>query len=284
VIAVITGAGAGIGAALARELAMRGARVVIADVDVLNAAEVATGIRIAGGHATHARADVTSAIAVEELAAEAVARHGRIDLWINNAGIAVGGATESLELADWRSVLDVNLTGIVHGVHAVYPRMLAQRAGHIVNVASVAGLAPYPFALPYVTSKHAVVGLSLALRAEAATHGVRVSVACPGMVRTEIWERSPVRGALAAGRGRLLEHVPRAMTAERCASAIVRGIDANRAVIPVTAEAHVAWWLSRFSPSLAARVSHRLATYARALTGASSSRHRRAGAPRAESR
>jgi NADP-dependent 3-hydroxy acid dehydrogenase YdfG len=99
---------------------------------------------------------------------------------INNAGIAVGGATDALELADWRRVLDVNLAGVIHGVHAVYPRMVRRRAGHIVNLASVAGLAPYPLALPYTTSKHAVVGLSQALRAEAARHGVRVSVACPG--------------------------------------------------------------------------------------------------------
>jgi short-subunit dehydrogenase len=143
--------------------------------------------------------------------------------------------------------------------------MVAQRSGHLVNIASVAGLAPYPFALPYATSKHAVVGLSQALRAEAAAHGVRVSVACPGMIRTPIWERSAVRGALAGGRRHLLARVPSMMTAEQCAVAILRGVAANRGIIPVTAEAHIAWRLNRLSPALAAMLSHRIARVVRAL-------------------
>jgi NAD(P)-dependent dehydrogenase (short-subunit alcohol dehydrogenase family) len=258
--AVVTGAGSGIGAALCDELARRGARIVAADLDEAAVAEVCTAIRIRGGAATHAVVDVTSAEAVARLAGSVDA----IDLWVNNAGIAIAGETQALGLADWERVLATNLTGVIHGVHAAYPRMVARRAGHIVNLASVAGLAPYPFALPYVTSKHAVVGLSLALRAEAAVHGVRVSAACPGMIRTPIWERSAVSGELAGGRRFLLARLQTMMTAEQCAAAIVRGVLANRAIIPVTAEAHVAWRLSRLSPALAAWVSHGLARVARA--------------------
>jgi NAD(P)-dependent dehydrogenase (short-subunit alcohol dehydrogenase family) len=257
-VAVITGAASGIGAALARELARRGARVIAADLDEQAAGKTAAAIRATGGAAAHVRADVTSADDIAALAATAFAREQRVDLWINNAGIAIGGAAEDLALADWGRVLDVNLAGTIHGVHAIYPRMLRQGGGHIVNVASVAGLAPYPFALPYTTSKHAVVGLSLALRAEARARNIRVSVACPGMIRTPIWERSAVRGALANGRDRILSRVSGAMTAERCASAICDGIAANRAVIRVTPEAHVADWLARLSPALASWVSHRL--------------------------
>jgi NADP-dependent 3-hydroxy acid dehydrogenase YdfG len=268
VIAVVTGAGSGIGAALCRELARGGGVVVGADIDAARVSELCTAIRIAGGRAEHAVVDVTSAGAVEQLAADTAARHHRIDLWINNAGIAIGGATEVLRLDDWRRVLDVNLAGVVHGIHAAYPRMLAQRSGHIVNVASVAGLAPYPLALPYTTSKHAVVGLSLALRAEAAAHGVRVSVACPGMIRTPIWERSTVRGELGRGRAQLLGRVTRAMTAERCAALIAHGISRDRAIIPITVEARIAWWLARLSPALAARIGQQIATYARRLSGA----------------
>ena len=119
--------------------------------------------------------------------------------------------------------------------------------------------------LPYATSKHAVVGLSQSLRAEARTHGVRVSVACPGMIKTPIWERSEVRGALAQGRGKLLDRISGAMTADDCARAIVRGIEANRGVIPVTAEARIAWLLARVSPELATHVSSGLARIARRL-------------------
>lgn len=266
--AVVTGAGSGIGAALCHELARQGAFVVGADLDTARVTEVCTAIRIAGGTARHVTVDVTSPTAVEELARDAA----DIDLWINNAGIAVGGATESLELSDWRRVLDVNLAGVIHGVHAVYPRMLARGTGHIVNVASVAGLAPYPLALPYTTSKHAVVGLSQALRAEAALHGVRVSVACPGMIKTPIWERSTVRGTLADGRLTLLQRIANTMTAERCATVIVRGIAANRGIIPVTLEAHVAWRLARLSPALAAAISQRLAAYAHRLSSGNSPR------------
>lgn len=263
-VTVITGAGSGIGAALCSELARRGARVIAADIVEGAAHEVCAAIRITGGDATACRLDVTAADEVEAVAATTHAREGRIDLWINNAGVAVGGATDELSLADWKRVLDVNLAGVIHGVHAVYPRMVRQRSGHIVNIASVAGLAPYPFALPYTTSKHAVVGLSQALRAEARGHGIRVSVACPGMVKTPIWARSPVRGSLERGRERLLEWMP-TMAPDRCASAIARGIVANKGIIPVTAEARAAWWLNRLSPELAARVSHQLAGLARRM-------------------
>jgi NAD(P)-dependent dehydrogenase (short-subunit alcohol dehydrogenase family) len=264
-VAVVTGAGSGIGAALAVELARRGAHVVVSDLDEASAATTARTIRGLGRNATHARLDVTNADAVERLAAETTTRHGRIDLWINNAGIAVGGATEDLTLADWRGVLDVNLAGVINGVHAIYPRMVQRGSGHILNIASVAGLAPYPLALPYVTSKRAVVGLSLALRAEARGHGVRVSVACPGMIVTPIWQRSEVRGALADSRDQLLSRFGPRMTAERCAARILRGVTANRGVIPVTVEAHLAWYLERLSPALATWVSHRIATVARSL-------------------
>jgi len=233
---VVTGAASGIGAALCRELAAGGADVVGVDRD---------------------DTDVTDAAQVAALAARA----WPVDAWINCAGIAIGGAAEDLELADWQRVLAVNLMGVVHGVYAVYPRMVGRGSGQIVNIASVAGLAPYPLALPYTTSKHAVVGLSLALRAEAKRHGVRVSVACPGAVATPIWQRSEVRGELAARRARLAR-LPK-LSADACARAIVRGMAADRAIIPVTAEAHIAWRLARWAPAATGWLAQQLANVAR---------------------
>jgi short-subunit dehydrogenase len=251
--AVITGAGSGIGAALAVVLARRGMHVVCADLDEDAAAKTARTIRGLGRDAIAERADVTSAAEVEALA------NRDVDLWINNAGIAIGGATHELSLADWRRVVDVNLLGVVHGVQAIYPRMVKRGRGHIVNIASVAGLAPYPLALPYTTTKHAVVGLSLALRAEARAHGVKVSVACPGRIDTPIWQNSDVRGALGQVRARLLAKMPKPASAERCAKTIVDGITRDRAVIPVTLEAHVAYLISRTSPWVANKLATRLA-------------------------
>lgn len=250
--AVITGAGSGIGAALALVLARREMRVVCADVDERSAGNVAREIRMLGREAEGVRADVTVAADLEALATDDV------DLWINNAGIAIGGATHELSLDDWRRVIDVNLTGVVHGIAAIYPRMVRRGHGHIVNIASVAGLAPYPLALPYTTTKHAVVGLSLALRGEARAHGVRVSVACPGRIDTPIWQRSEVRGALGTLRGKLLARMPKGMSADKCARVIANGIAQDRPVIPVTLEAHAAWWLSRVSPAAATKLAQRL--------------------------
>lgn len=252
--AVITGAGSGIGAALALVLARRGMRVVCADIDESAASATAREIRMLGREATSARADVTVAADLAALASDDV------ELWVNNAGIAVGGAAHELGLEDWRRVIEVNLLGVVHGVHAIYPRMIARGRGHIVNIASVAGLAPFPLVLPYTATKHAVVGLSLALRAEARAHGVRVSVACPGRIATPIWERSEVRGAVGTISARLLARMPKPASAASCAKTIADGIARDRGVIPVTFEAHAAWWLARVSPWLSNRLAQRLAS------------------------
>ena len=176
-----------------------------------------------------------------------------------NAGIGLWGDLRDVTPAEWRRVLDVNLMGVIHGVHAIYPRMVRRGRGHLVNIASVAGLAPYPLALPYTTTKHAVVGMSLALRAEARAHGVAVGVACPGAIETPIWQRSTVRGVLDRARTRFADRLPRRMSADKCAAAIVAGIAADRAVIPVTLEAHAAWWLARHAPWLANRLAQRVA-------------------------
>jgi short-subunit dehydrogenase len=134
--------------------------------------------------------------------------------------------------------------------------MIRQGFGHIVNVASVAGLVPYPFALPYTASKHAVVGLSSALRAEAAAYGIDVSVVCPGAVRTAIWERSEVRGwDRARAQLDLERRIVRWMSADDCAQAILRGVAQRRGLIVVTAEARVATMLQRLSPAVAVRAS-----------------------------
>src|SRR5262249_56364016 len=116
------------------------------------------------GAATSAAVDVRDAVAVQALVNDIRGRYGRLDLMVNNAGIGVGGEAHELLLAHWDRIIDVNLRGVMHGVHAAYPIMMQQRSGHIVNTASLAGLLPSPPLTPYAMTKHAVAGLRLSLR------------------------------------------------------------------------------------------------------------------------
>jgi NAD(P)-dependent dehydrogenase (short-subunit alcohol dehydrogenase family) len=161
-----------------------GAGVVLADRQVALAEEVAARIRENGGQAIAEELDVTDFQETRRLVESTYQGAGRLDYVFNNAGIGIIGETRLYELADWSRIVDVNLRGVIHGVQAAYPIMLRQGFGHLVNTASFAGLFPYPLAVGYCASKHAVVGLSTSLRIEAAAAGVRVSVLCPGPVRT----------------------------------------------------------------------------------------------------
>src|SRR5262245_56898285 len=185
-VAIVSGAGSGIGAALSADLALRRSEVVLADVDLADAEAVAAGIRSRGGLASARHLDVTSAPAFDAVVAETVKRLGRLDYVFNNAGIGVAGPAADYTLDAWDRILGVNLRGVINAVQAAYPVMIRQGFGHVVNTASMAGLTTSPGMIGYATTKHAVVALSLALRSEAASHGIRVSVLCPGVIRTPL--------------------------------------------------------------------------------------------------
>lgn len=190
-VAVVTGAASGIGRALARDFARRGMRVVLADVEPGPLDEAAREAGEAGGECLAVPTDVASLAAVQALADAAYERFGAVHVLCNNAGVTAGGVPlAELEHADWQWVLGVNLWGVVHGVEAFLPRMLAGGAeGHIVNTASILGQAVlWPNTAPYVTSKFAVVGLSEALALELEGTPIGVTVICPGSVDTGIYE------------------------------------------------------------------------------------------------
>jgi NADP-dependent 3-hydroxy acid dehydrogenase YdfG len=171
-VAIVTGGASGIGQALCHALATRGTMVIVADINAEGAQDVAAAIRLRGGQAAAHKVDVADAHSVNQLVQHTVAAHRRLDYLFNNAGIAVTADARDLRLEHWHQVIAVNLLGVIYGVQAAYPIMVQQGHGHIVNTASLAGLLPYPTNLPYATTKHAVVGLSLSLRAEAADLGV----------------------------------------------------------------------------------------------------------------
>lgn len=264
--AIVTGGASGIGRALGAALVDRGAHVVLADLDG-NGAKVAAEELAAsaprGGSVVGVALDVSDRAAVETLVDEVAVRHGALDLMVNNAGIALGGESHLMPPEHWDRTIDVNLRGVVHGVIAAYPRMVAQGRGQIVNTASMAGLAPTPLTAAYTMTKHAVVGLSTTLRPEAALHGVQVTVLCPGAIETPILDKGPPTDLPVPPAGTLTSRQfldmmrMRPMPAGHFAAQAMRGIERNRAIVIVPRSGRVLWYLQRASPG-AVRVVGRL--------------------------
>ncbi len=242
-VAVVTGGGSGIGAALARAFAAQGMHVVVADVEVAGAEQVAADVRAAGQRALAVHVDVSQLDSVEALAERSYRELGGCHLLCNNAGVIVLGPIESRTAKDWEWVLGVNLWGVVHGLLAFLPRMLAQPGEkHIVNTASTAGLIPTPGVGVYATAKYAVVGLSEHLRMDLAKHAIGVSVLCPGGVQTQILRSERNRPAelggssvsaedlqqMSAGAAR---HADEMQAPEAIAAAVLDGIRADDAYI-----------------------------------------------------
>jgi NAD(P)-dependent dehydrogenase (short-subunit alcohol dehydrogenase family) len=254
-VAVVTGGASGIGQALGEALARRGATVVLADLQGERAQAVAANIRACGGKATAAELDVVDFAALQRLVEATVGTQGRLDYLFNNAGIGISGEVRHYQIEDWYRVFDVNLRGVANGVQAAYPVLLRQGYGHIVNTASMAGLVPSPWVVNYSAAKHAVVGLSLALRVEAAAAGVRVSVLCPGVVRTPILEGGGAFGKvlqpIAPERLRAHWKRMRPMDPGKFAEKVLPAVARNRAIIIEPGWWKVFWWLQRLSPWLA---------------------------------
>jgi NAD(P)-dependent dehydrogenase (short-subunit alcohol dehydrogenase family) len=185
-VALITGAERGLGRALALALAARGARIVASGLEREPLDALRAIIEAAGGQALAVPCDVRNRAEIEVLVGAAVAAFGAVDLLVNNAGITLGGDIRLVSDDEWERVLDVNLRGAVRTVGAVLPEMMARGRGHIVNVASAAGLAAPALWIPYAASKFALVGFSEGLHAALRPHGIAVSVACPMWLQTDM--------------------------------------------------------------------------------------------------
>ncbi len=193
--AVITGAGSGIGRATAVSLGARGCAVVASDLDADRAAETAELVRAAGSDAASLAVNVAEQADLEALRDLCLAQFGRLDLVMNNVGVLAMGPPESLPIAAWERVVDLNLMSIARSNLVFLPHLLEQGHGHVVNTASASGLLAYGFdRLPYVSTKHAVVGLSEALALYLGPKGIGLTLVCPSGVITNILEQIDFHG------------------------------------------------------------------------------------------
>ncbi|MFE4868756.1 SDR family oxidoreductase [Streptomyces sp. NPDC056682] len=254
-LVLVTGAASGIGRATAFAFAEAGARVVAVDRDAEGATRTAEMSRLIGApEAWGETVDVSDEQAMEKLAEKVATEYGVVDVLVNNAGIGLSGSFFDTTAEDWKKVLDVNLWGVIHGCR-VFGKQMAERGqgGHIVNTASAAAYQPSRALPAYSTSKAAVLMLSECLRAELAGQGIGVSAICPGLVNTNITSTTHFAGTDAQEEKRLQKKTSRLyglrnFPPEKVASAILRAVVKNEAVVPVTAEARGARLMSRFAP------------------------------------
>jgi NAD(P)-dependent dehydrogenase (short-subunit alcohol dehydrogenase family) len=218
-VAVITGAGSGIGRASAHSFARRGARIVVTDIDGGRARAVADEL---GDQAVATACDVASLADFEAVRDLALDRFGRVDLVMNNVGVLAVGPVESIPLEAWQRAIDLNLLSVVRSNLVFLPILLAQGSGHIVITASTAGLLPYGFdRLPYTTTKHALVGLAEALALYLRPQGIGVSCFCPAGVATNILEQMTFYGEPAPP---LAPPLP-IITAEAAGELVAQGVE-----------------------------------------------------------
>ena len=254
-LVLVTGAGSGIGRATAFAFAEAGARVLAVDRDAEAALRTAELSRLLGASKAWAETvDVSDEQAMEKLAAKVAAEYGVVDVLVNNAGIGLSGSFFDTTPEDWKEVLDVNLWGVIHGCR-LFGGQMAERGqgGHIVNTESAAAYQPSKSLSAYSTSKAAVLMHSECLRAELAGQGIGVTAICPGIVNTNITSTARFTGVDAAEEKRRQKRAARLYglrnyPPEKVADAILRAVVRDEAVVPVTPEARVARFLSRFAP------------------------------------
>lgn len=247
---LITGAASGIGRAVAIAAATEGAELFLTDINALGLALVVTQIRDAGGTVAMNRAmDIADIESMRGFASDIHARYGSLDVIMNVAGIAVWGRIEDLQHQHWRKSIEINLMGPIHVMECFVPAMIrAGRGGHLVNVSSAAGLFGLPWHAAYSASKFGLRGVSEVLRHDLKQHGIGVSLVCPGGVDTGLVNTVEVVGVNTDDEAvrHFREHFQkRAVSPEKAARAILKGIKANRYMVFTSADIRVGYWFQR---------------------------------------
>jgi NAD(P)-dependent dehydrogenase (short-subunit alcohol dehydrogenase family) len=247
-VVLVTGAASGIGRATALAFAREGADpLIISDINADGLKETATSIEKLGHRVVLLPADVSDYDAVREMVEKALSVSDGIDVLVNVAGTAIISPLEMMTMEEWKKVVGVDLFGALHTVHCLYPHMMGRRSGHIVNIASVAGLfALHPYNAPYYLSKFGTVGFTEALMLEASTHGIGVTCVCPGGVRTPIYDDSPFKGFSEDVREKAKKLIlASAEEPEDTARAIVDAVKKNKYLVVTTPAARVGYFIRR---------------------------------------
>ncbi len=269
---VVTGAGSGIGRATALAFARRGASLVICDLNQAGLEATAASIRALNREVMAHRVDVADGDQMRDFAAAVHARVRAVDILMNNAGVALGAGFLDTTLEDWDWILGINLRGVIYGCHFFIPPMVGRgQGGHVINLSSTAGFLASEALVAYTTTKFAVLGLTESMRDELGVHGIGVTAACPGMINTAITRSARMRGLYARpdmhqGMIRMFER--RNYTPERVAENILKAVQRNRVVAPISPEAWGFYYAKRFFPGVLARLQRLGSARARRQMGA----------------
>jgi NADP-dependent 3-hydroxy acid dehydrogenase YdfG len=246
-VIAITGGGSGLGRALARLYAKRGWRVAISDLSAERAADVAKELTEAGTEVLAQVCDIAKAEDLQTFVDDIVAKFGRIDVFVNNAGVAGSGSLEQTSFADWEWMIDIDLMGVVRGCKAVVPVLRKQGYGHVVNVASIAGVVAGPMMASYNVAKAGVISLSESLRKDLTGTGVEVSVVCPSFFTSDL--HSTARTLNADQQRIVAKMINKATyTADDIAAIVASAIDAKRFMVLPQKDAKLMWWFKRIAP------------------------------------
>lgn len=264
---VITGAGSGLGRAIALCFARAGWRVAIADINANGMEETLAAVRQVGGSGLIQACNVTREEDWVRLRDRLQQDWGGVDVLVNNAGVAAAGSVVDSQMSDWQRLIDINLMGVVRGCRSFVPMMLAQGSGHVVNIASFAGIACAPGVAPYNVVKAAVIALSETLRGETVDSGVDVSVVCPAFFPTNLAQS--MHGSDPAA----IQFTERAMqrsgvSAEDVALDIMRAVEHSRFMVITHKDARWQWRIKRAAPETFQRLLRQRISRARARIAA----------------
>jgi NAD(P)-dependent dehydrogenase (short-subunit alcohol dehydrogenase family) len=263
-VAIVTGGASGIGRGLCEGIARRGDIVIVTDINVEGAEAVAQRIIQQGGRAEAMNMDVSNLEAVHETVAHVIECYGRLDYYYHNAGIGIACEVRDMTYARWQRIVDINLWGVIYGTHEAYAVMLERGFGHIINVASMAGIVTNVTSPAYTATKFAVVGLTQALRIEAQALGIRVSLVCPASIETGIrdsivfvnTDRKAYLKTIAESRK--TQWFAKAWDAATAAEYILDEVAKNTALILLPPSAKKIRWIARLFPSYIDKVQHKL--------------------------
>jgi NADP-dependent 3-hydroxy acid dehydrogenase YdfG len=246
-VIAITGGGSGLGRALARLYAKRGWRIAISDLSAERSADLAKELTEAGCEVLAQVCDIRKAEDLQTFVDDIVAKFGRIDVFVNNAGVAGSGSLEQTSFDDWEWMIDIDLMGVVRGCKAVVPVLRKQGFGHVVNVASIAGVVAGPMMASYNVAKAGVISLSESLRKDLSGTGVEVSVVCPSFFTSDL--HSTARTLNADQQRIVTKMINKATyTADDIAAIVASAIDAKRFMVLPQKDAKLMWWFKRIAP------------------------------------